>query len=409
MFEKMKNKFQDKENNSMNIDLNKTSDELISKNNEISSETNNLNQNLHNFQDELDSMNDILQNVENINLSKIDDLNKNLEQISNQIKVTNQNIKTMSHKIDVLNSRTQKLNNHLKSLKKNHNAILDSYNKYFKTIFFDYNSPPSEFLLNLRTLSLELLDFFDNICKKYDIAYWLDFGTLLGAVRHKGFIPWDDDLDMGMMRKDFELYREVINKEICYHGLDDVLTANLIRIPRKTAIIAFVQLFYKPSFIKKSMAALDVFPYDFIEKPNPELVANFKQEKLDFHVKLYNGLNNHCAVEENMIKMNSSYSKKEYIIPGVDNARGFADTYKFAVFKSNKVFPLILMDFYDKKYPCPREYDYHLKKIYGNYFDMPKLIRNHEDNLNYLRKYPDINSVYEENILRLKKINKNFC
>ena len=47
MFEKMKNKFQDKENNSMNIDLNKTSDELISKNKEISSETNNLNQNLH--------------------------------------------------------------------------------------------------------------------------------------------------------------------------------------------------------------------------------------------------------------------------------------------------------------------------------------------------------------------------
>ena len=60
---------------------------------------------------------------------------------------------------------------------------------------------------NLRELQLcdaELLRLFDAVCKKNGLVYWLDFGTLLGAERHKGFIPWDDDLDVAMPRTDFE-------------------------------------------------------------------------------------------------------------------------------------------------------------------------------------------------------------
>lgn len=61
---------------------------------------------------------------------------------------------------------------------------------------------------------LELLQVFDGICKKHAIAYQLFAGTALGAVRHQGFIPWDDDLDIAMLRADYSRFLEVAPKEL---------------------------------------------------------------------------------------------------------------------------------------------------------------------------------------------------
>ena len=62
--------------------------------------------------------------------------------------------------------------------------------------------------------SLEILLELDRICKKYDIPYYIDYGTLLGAKRNGGFIPWDDDIDISMNREDFNRFREVVEQEI---------------------------------------------------------------------------------------------------------------------------------------------------------------------------------------------------
>lgn len=58
----------------------------------------------------------------------------------------------------------------------------------------------------LKQLQLEILDCVADYCQKNNIVYWLDCGTLLGAIRHNGYIPWDDDIDLGMLRPDFDRF-----------------------------------------------------------------------------------------------------------------------------------------------------------------------------------------------------------
>jgi len=81
---------------------------------------------------------------------------------------------------------------------------------------------PSPQLLKLQQTELEILKFFDELCSQHGLTYFITAGTLLGAVRHLGFIPWDDDIDVVMPRKDFdrlaEICREYLPAEYFYQS-----------------------------------------------------------------------------------------------------------------------------------------------------------------------------------------------
>ena len=81
-------------------------------------------------------------------------------------------------------------------------------------------------LIKAQRASLSILLETDRICRAHDISYMLDSGTLLGAVRHKGFIPWDDDIDIAMTRDNFERFRAVAMNELMA-GMELVMPSEL--------------------------------------------------------------------------------------------------------------------------------------------------------------------------------------
>ena len=75
-------------------------------------------------------------------------------------------------------------------------------------------SYPPDVLRKLQMIELEILDAIAELCAKHDISWFLEGGTALGAIRHRGFIPWDDDVDIGMLRYDYDRFLSIAEKEL---------------------------------------------------------------------------------------------------------------------------------------------------------------------------------------------------
>lgn len=74
---------------------------------------------------------------------------------------------------------------------------------------------PDGALKKVQAIELQLLEEFDRVCRKHGLTYFLDGGSTLGAIRHGGFIPWDDDIDVGMPADDYERFLKLAPAELC--------------------------------------------------------------------------------------------------------------------------------------------------------------------------------------------------
>ena len=77
-------------------------------------------------------------------------------------------------------------------------------------------------------VQLEMLDEVERICKANGLKYFADSGTLIGTIRHEGYIPWDDDIDLAMLREDYETFLKVAPGELKEHLVLQTLTGRKI-------------------------------------------------------------------------------------------------------------------------------------------------------------------------------------
>lgn len=303
---------------------------------------------------------------------------------------------------------------------------LESQNQLLKMLVIDGDIKFNGTLRDIQLLYVELLRFVDNVCKKHEINYWLDGGTLLGAVRHGGFIPWDDDVDLTMLRKDYNKLLEVLPLEISKHdyfkencGLTLLIEGqknyfsdfkSVYDVDDKEGYLnddnfSFLQIAWLKPYVK-----IDFFPKDFLET-----------EKISFFKKNY---------VSNKYKFNQKVKKGEYLffkkLNEFNDKFGFVlnETPQFAdsfdviplapvrIFETSKTFPLNKISFEGYEFNCPNDVDYYLSLIYGkNFRDLPKVIETHNmaDFVeNQFASVDEMNEAFSKSVDYLKEINNNF-
>jgi len=258
-------------------------------------------------------------------------------------------------------------------------------------------------LEKLHQVQLEILQDVDQFCEEHDLKYFVHYGSMLGAIRHHGFIPWDDDIDIAMMRRDYERFVELARKDLRFCNKYEVLAQ-----PDKKYPNVFAKVSKKGTrLISDEMLEMgiswginiDVFPLDRV----PENQKDFekKAKKAFFLSKLMylyyykhphvpgTGLVNKvlsfgCMVVHQLLvwcplfkpeRIQEIYRKNcETDLP----SGNFVDYYcSFAparlVFSCEDIFPTVRIPFEHTSVCIPKDYDRMLTTIYGDYMQLPPI------------------------------------
>lgn len=238
---------------------------------------------------------------------------------------------------------------------------------------------------DLRKIQLYILDKVTELLEQNKFDYWLDSGTLLGARRHQGFIPWDDDIDIAVHMND---YIKIVNLLVEKLPNDLKIEDNGLKAMNSEG--SPIKIFYVHSLIedsinqKESQIFIDLFVYspinpNFIKSIRSKLLKYFivaKSEKLNINFK---GLKKYVYILLNLIlskkivnalvgRVRKSQLNSDYL--GYDYLCWPTSKYHH----KNEIFPLRKMIFEGKYYNVPNNVDLFLSRQYGNSFmELPPL------------------------------------
>lgn len=246
--------------------------------------------------------------------------------------------------------------------------------------FSCYNGEGTQ-LRKIQLRILEIMVEIDKICRKHDIKYWLDGGTLLGAVRHGGFIPWDDDLDICMMQEDYERFIEIAPKELPPHLMlqlpktDPEYNFTLCKVRDKNSFV----ITQFDDFTKKIERGLyvDIFSVIHYPKVSKKILKPLMKwlAKTDFFFRIRQEVtlkNFMAALTFPFIKLCllgiwSLLCLKPKTKLGKDKIYNTYGT----CYEPSDIFPIIDIDFEGKKLMAPKNPDGFLKAIFGDYMVIP--------------------------------------
>lgn len=253
----------------------------------------------------------------------------------------------------------------------------------------------------VKRIELNILDTVHTFCEKNDIHYFIEAGTLLGAVRHKGFIPWDDDIDIGMLRKDYirfiELYPEngINGYKLLSPGRSNCCNITFSKV-FDTRTLKEDQEFASKYW--KYGVDIDIFPWDKVPDNVQERRKYNRKIFFLFHVfiAIVGRPRKESSVKKTVIKAVFMFLVKMLAFFHIINANEIChrlncfamqyneDELSFAcdivlpdlggVSKATTIEGLEnrqLMEFEDKLYWAPCAYDECLRNAYGDYMKLP--------------------------------------
>ena len=256
----------------------------------------------------------------------------------------------------------------------------------------------------IKEVELGVMDYIHNICREKGINYSLAYGSLLGAVRHRGFIPWDDDLDIALKRDQYDkLYQAILEDNNSIYKV--ISWENDSRYPYPFYRVYDSRTVYENNYIQNDIElgiCVDVFPFDDYKDVNKEITKLDMYRRLSVYT-LY-GIRNKEAGIKNIIRYLmlvafrltrvKTWNKKLNDCSKVPVNSEYIDYLMESKKYSTKIDAKALdqvveFKFEDRVYNIPTDYDHILTTIYGaDYMEIPPIEKRiqHDDFVAYIKK-----------------------
>ena len=238
---------------------------------------------------------------------------------------------------------------------------------------------------DVQLATLEMMKDIDEICRKNNIEYWLADGSALGAIRHKGFIPWDDDFDIGMMRSEYKKFMKALEKDLdqekyTFHCFEKnkkyEVTWPSMKIRKKNTYIKEVNKLLPNRCTDCDGIFVDVFVYDYMAKTTFfDLPLRLCNSFLMLLIVLLENIRINPIPLKHLYRFNAElYGKlnkhSKYI--GDDLTWTYRSPLKPLRCLKEKVLPTVRVPFEDTELPVANDYKDYLIQNYGeNYMTPP--------------------------------------